>query len=78
MEMLCVCVDEGEGKKFKCGVHEVDVVYVTLVHHEKLQLRYTCEDVEEVGFSNKLYVVATRKVADEGKIKEVKVLEVYV
>jgi hypothetical protein len=71
MDMVCYC---SKGK-FKCGVHEVDAVSVIAIHYKHFITYYTCEEVEEIGFSGKIYIVRVKKEPD-GKV--IKILEVYV
>jgi len=69
--MKCVCKDNG---KFACvGVGEVDEVHIIFVRYKTHAVPYNCNDVDEIGFSNGLYALRTKKSND----RAIKILEVW-
>jgi hypothetical protein len=74
MGMVCHC----SGGRFKCGVHEVDAVSVILTHYVHYIALFKCDEVEEVGFSGKVYAIKTKKeVGEDGREREYRILEIY-
>jgi hypothetical protein len=69
--MKCACKDNG---KFACvGIGEVDEVHIIFVRHKPHMVLYSCSDVDEIGSSNGLYVLRTKRNGE----KVVKILEVW-